>query len=899
MTSACVVPALVLLALPACALDSSKPLAAYSRQSWQTGNGLPQNSVHAILQTRDGYLWLATEGGLVRFDGLRFRIYDAQNTAALRSNTVRSLLEDRDGALWIGTADGLARYDGSKFQNFTTQDGLPGNSVLSVLEDHSGTLRAVTSDGVAVYGDKRFHASQSVEGLEDRGGVAKFSMKDGLPSNRITFTYKDREEAVWIGTDGGLARAVKGRVERFSANDVLSSDIALSAFEDREGNLWVGTESDGLYVLRDQKFAMYTSKDGLASDLARSIFQDRGGAVWIGTNGGLSRFADGRFSNLTAQDGLSSNAILGLAEDAQGNLLAGSPDGLNVIRNGHATAITTADGLADDFVRSVYMDSDGSVWIGTRRGLSHWVHGDFKTYSQADGLGSDFVGTLLRGRNGSLWIATLGGLTCFLDGKFKNYTTADGLSSNVITALHQDAGGVVWIGTQGGGLNRFADGKFSRYVAKELPETIYGILEDGNRNLWISSKTGVFRVSKTGLIAQYGTADGLRVSECSEGGHPAVSRNKDGSLWFSTVKGVAVADPRTVEQKALPPPVVVESFSVDDRTFEPGDTTSTDVAPGPSRFSFEYAGLTFYSPQRARFRYQLEGFDHSWIDAGTRRVAYYTNLRPGQYRFRVAARAYDGDWSETEASLAFRLRPHFYQTYWFYLLLAILLAAAAYEVYRWRLRQVEAQFQAVLGERNRIAREIHDTLAQGFVAVSVQLELLGRKLSGQADGVRELLDQTRELVRESLAEARRSIWDLRSHTAEGEDFASKLSKMATQVTQRTTVKVRFEVNGTYHALPEKIEDELLRIGQEAITNVVRHAEAKHVDVAVSFDAKKVKMTIADDGKGFVDHLVASSANGHYGLQGMRERAEQIGAELTVASTPGAGTQVRVETPIRS
>jgi signal transduction histidine kinase/ligand-binding sensor domain-containing protein len=793
----------------------------------------------------------------------------------------------------------LARYDGYKFQNFTTQDGLPGNSVLAIYEDRSKTLYAVTSDGVAVYGDKRFHASQSVERLEDRGSAAKYSMKDGLPSNRITFTYKDREEAVWIGTDGGLARVVKGRVERFSANDVLSSDIALSAFEDREGNLWVGTESDGLYVLRDQKFAMYTSKDGLASDLARSIFQDRSGAVWIGTNGGLSRSADGRFSNLTAKDGLSSNAVLGLAEDAQGNLLAGTPDGLNVIRNGHAMAITTADGLADDFVRSVYTDSDGSVWIGTRRGLSHMVNGNFKTYSQADGLGSDFVGTLLRGRDGSLWIATLGGLTRFVDGKFKNYTTADGLSSNVITALHQDVDGMVWIGTQGGGLNRFADGKFSRYVAKELPETIYGILEDGNRDLWISSKTGIFRLSKTGLTAQYGTADGLRVSECSEGGHPAVSRNKDGSLWFSTVKGVAVADPRTVNRKSLAPPVVVESFSVDDRTFEPGDTTSTDVAPGSSRFSFEYAGLTFYSPQRARFRYRLEGFDHSWIDAGTRRVAYYTNLRPGQYRFRIAARAYDGDWSETEASLAFRLRPHFYQTYWFYLLLAILLAAAAYEVYRWRLRQVEAQFQAVLGERNRIAREIHDTLAQGFVAVSVQLELLGRKLSGPADGVRELLDQTRDLVRDSLAEARRSIWDLRSHTAEGEDFASKLSKMATQVTQRTTVKVRFEVNGTYHALPGKIEDELLRIGQEAITNVVHHAEAKHVDVSVSFDAKKVKMTIADDGKGFVDHLVASSANGHYGLQGMRERAEQIGAELTVASTPGAGTRVRVETPIHS
>jgi signal transduction histidine kinase/ligand-binding sensor domain-containing protein len=918
---------LAFVALPACALDVSKPLTAYSRQSWQTGNGLPQNSVHAILQTRDGYIWLATEGGLVRFDGLKFRVYDAQNTPGLRSNTVRSLLEDRARALWIGTADGLARYDGSKFQAFTTEDGLPNNSVLSIYEDRSGKLSAVTSDGLAVYGNKRFHTSRSTEGPEtllrdrsgrlwtrtpgglavaDSGRSATYSMKEGLPSNRVTFVYEDREAAVWIGTDGGLARLTNGKIERFPSNDVLSGDIVLSAYEDREGNLWLGTESDGLYVLRDQKFVMYTSKDGLAGDLARSIFQDRDGTVWIGTNEGLSRFADGRFSSLTAKDGLSSNTILGLAEDAEGNLLAGTPDGLNVIRGGHVTVITTADGLADDFVRSVYRDGDGSVWIGTRRGLSHWIHRRFKTYTQADGLGSDFVGTLLGGRDGSLWIATLGGLTRFTGGKFKNYTTADGLSSNVVTALQEDADGAIWIGTQGGGLNRFANGKILDYPAMGLPETIYGILKDAEGSLWISSKTGIFRAKKQAggalLTTQYGTADGLRVSECSEGGHPAVWRNRDGSLWFSTVKGVAAIDLRTAERKALPLPVVLESLSVDDRTFDPGDTAPTDVAPGHSRFSFEYAGLTFYSPQRARFRYRLEGFDHAWIDAGTRRVAYYTNLRPGQYRFRVSARAYDGDWSGDEASWAFRLRPHFYQTYWFYLLLAILLAAAVYEIYRWRVRQVEAQFKAVLAERNRIAREIHDTLAQGFVAVSVQLELISRRLSGSPNPVKELIDQTRELVRDGLAEARRSIWDLRaqaseSHDSEGNDFATKLSKVATQVTARTPLKVRFEVIGTYRALPGNIENELLRIGQEAITNVVRHAGAQHIDIRLDFDARHVKMTIADDGRGLGSDATASSINGHYGLQGMRERAEQIGAELTVASTPGGGTQVRVEAPI--
>jgi ligand-binding sensor domain-containing protein/signal transduction histidine kinase len=919
--------ALALLAIPACALDDSKPLAAYSRQSWQTGNGLPQNSVHAILQTRDGYLWLATEGGLVQFDGLKFRVYDAQNTTALRTNTVRSLLEDRDDTLWIGTADGLTRYNRSNFRTFTRDDGLPSNNVLSVYKDSSGKLLAVTSDGIAVYDQKRFQRSpvaegpetllrdragrswnRSVDGLtvEGQGKTTTYTTKEGLPSSRVTFAYEDREAGVWIGTDGGLARIRNGKVERFPANDALSNDIVLSAYEDREGNLWLGTESDGLYVLRDQKFAMYTSRDGLAGDLARSIFQDRDGVVWIGTNEGLGRFANGSFSSITAKDGLSSNTILGLAEDAKGNLLAGTPDGLNVIRAGHITVITTAEGLADDFVRSVYKDSDGSVWIGTRRGLSHWVGGTFKTYTQADGLGSDFVGALTADRNGGLWIGTLGGLTHVEGSKFKNYTTADGLGSNVITALQEDAAGVVWIGTQGGGLNRFANGKISRYLGMGLPDTIYGILKDTEGSLWISSKTGIFRAKKQAsgglLTTEYGTADGLRVSECSEGGHPAVWRNTDGSLWFSTVKGVAVIGSQTAERKALPPPVVLESFSVDDRTFDPARSAPADVSPEHSRFSFEYAGLTFYSPQRARFRYRLEGFDRSWIEAGTRRVAYYTNLRPGGYRFRVSARTYDGDWSEKEASLAFRLRPHFYQTYWFYLLLTLLLAAAAYEVYRWRLRQIQVQFKAVLAERNRIAREIHDTLAQGFVAVSVQLELLSRRLGDSPHSVKDLIEQTQELVQNSLTEARRSIWDLRVQSSDNqntgdEDFASKLSRVATQVTARTPLKVRFEVAGTNRALPERVETEMLRIAQEAVTNVVRHAAAEHVDVRLDFTTGKVKMTIADDGQGLRGDANSSSVNGHYGLQGMRERAAQIGAELTVTNAPGGGTQVIVEAPI--
>jgi signal transduction histidine kinase len=320
-----------------------------------------------------------------------------------------------------------------------------------------------------------------------------------------------------------------------------------------------------------------------------------------------------------------------------------------------------------------------------------------------------------------------------------------------------------------------------------------------------------------------------------------------------------------------------------------------DIPPGHSRFAFEYAGLSFVAPQKVRFRYKLEGFDKDWVEAGTRRVAYYTNLRPGAYRFRVLARNNDGFWNESGSFLSFRLEPHFYQTYWFFAFLALAVGVLGYSIYRWRVRQVEAQFNAVLQERNRIAREIHDTLAQGFAGVSVQLEIVARLLSSSADAAREHLDQARLLVRNSLAEARRSIWELRSQSAESEDLAARISKMAAQVGGSAPGKVKLQVHGTYRPLTPKMEDELLKIAQEALTNALRHADAENINIDLAFDAKKLRMTISDDGRGFSSgSSYPSGWNGHFGLQGMRERAENIDAELNVDTAIGKGTRVSVE-----
>ncbi len=961
----------------ACALTKQNDLHHLAHQTWRTENGLPQNTVHAILQTRDGYVWLATEGGVVRFDGVRFAIYDRQNTPELKSNNIRALAEDREGALWIASADGLVRWKGPAHTAFTTKDGLPSGNIWSLYVDRAGTLWAATTEGLARLENNRFSAvpnTSNVTGAmaQDRDGhlwlatqdglkilqngnlrnafehplLAKgsaeallidsadrvwigtaagllmqsgatsrlYTTQDGLPSNRITALYQDTEGSVWIGTDTGAGRIANGKVDRFPPGAALAGEMILSIYEDREGNLWSGTEAGGVTVLRQQKFTTYTDAEHAAGDPVRCVFEDRNGVVWLGTGGhglrryDLRRFPSGRFSTLTTREGLASDQVFALAEHTDGSLLVGTPDGLNRIRNGLVSVLTSADGLADDFVRSIFRDADGSLWIGTRRGLSHAEHGRFRTYTQADGLGSDLVGALWRDHANNLWIGTLNGLTRRAGDAFRNFTTADGLSSNVITTLHEDNQGILWIGTEDGGLNRYSNGRFTHYSsAVGLPQTIYGIAEDAQEHLWMSSNTGIFRANKRELnniaaghagpaaVISYGAGDGLTISECSGGGHPAIWKSRDGSLWFPTPRGVAVLRAEEAGINLVPPPVTIESVSVDDRSFDPA--LLTDVGPGHSRFSFEYAGLSFIAPQKVRFKYKLEGFDKDWTDAGTRRVAYYTNISPGNYRFRVLARNNDGIWNESGAALPFRLLPRFYQTYWFAAVMLAALGLIGYGTYRWRVSEVEARFNAVLEERNRIAREIHDTLAQGFVAVSVQLEIVARLLTSSAASAKDHLDEARSMVRESLSEARSAIWELRSHSAASEDLAARLSKMALRTTASSAAKVRCEVHGTYRPLPRDVEDQLVRIAQEAVTNAVRHASAANIGIELLFDPKSVRMTIADDGRGFAMLAGGNGPDGHFGLRGMRERAGQIKAELTVTSAAGEGTSVSVEATI--
>lgn len=996
--------------------------AQYGYEVWQTERGLPQNSVQAILQTRDGYLWIGTKEGLARFDGLRFTIFDKQNTPAIAHNQIRRLFEDstgrlwistpgalvefkdgrftafttrdglsseniwsvhedRSGSLWIATLNGLNRYREGRFTAFTTRDGLSHNGIETVLEDREGALWIGTAEGLTRFKDGEFKVYRRENGLsanaiktllEDRGGnlwigtpegltryangsfdvfttrdgladnniatiaedqngrlwigtaaglsewrngrFSSYTSKDGLPGAEVSRICEDRRGNLWIGTSGGLARFEDGRFATFPDREGITGTPILALLEDREGNLWAGSETGGLSILREKRFRTFTTREGLSANLIRSIFEDREGRLWIGAQGGaLNRITtSAEQGTVITRLGPFGSDVLSICDDREGNLWIGTPEGLTRLKGGSTKTFTERDGLTDIYVRSLYEDSKGSLWIGTRRGLTKLEDGKFTAYTMLDGLASDYVGVICEGRDGSLWIGTLGGLSRLKDGEFTNYTTSSGLSSDVVISLYEDAAGSLWIGTHGGGLNRLEDGKISHYTLRDgLPDdVIYQILEDGDGRLWMSTNKGIIRIERSEMerrldgdragpgFVTYGTADGMETRECSGGGHPAGWKARDGSLWFATIKGVATIDPASMRINEQQPPVAIERVVVDEETYEPG--AAIDLAPGKARFEFYYTGLSFIAPQRVAFRYKLEGFDPDWIEAGMRRVASYTNIPSGRYRFRVLASNNDGVWNETGASIDIRLRPYFYETYWFYGLCLVGLSLVAWGFYRARVRRLEREFSAVLAERNRIAREIHDTLAQGFAGISVQLELVARLLERAPETAKKHLDEARKLVRDSLAEARRSVWDLRSQALEENDLPAALSETAKRLVAGTEIETEVRVSGTYRRLNRVIEDNLLRIGQEAMTNAIKHAQARRLRIDFKFEPERLRFSVRDDGRGFESGAQTARpdrSNGHFGLIGMRERAEQIGGRFSLQSKPGEGTEIIVEVPL--
>jgi signal transduction histidine kinase/ligand-binding sensor domain-containing protein/AraC-like DNA-binding protein len=1059
----------------------------FVHEAWSVQHGLPVNAVKRVLQGRDGYLWLATYGGLVRFDGVRFTVFDTGNTEELPSSRIVDLTQGADGSLWMRTEPGhLVRLQKGEFTHFDEADGLRDRSTKVVHVDAAGQLWVGSDHGVYRLSGKRFRrvAASAIDGevttlMHEAEGalwvgtrhaglfriqgdrVTRFDTASGLSSNWILALQQDREGALWVGTEVGAHRYRGGTFEhvllesgrplgqhvldirispvtgaawlatesglyatrggrlhpvietpgqtsgpnvRFDAagaawyavGDRLFRDghlvfrvplrdpaeqrplsQILNLAWDHEGSLWIGTHSSGLYRVKPSLFRVYSTAEGVADRNVTVVLEDRAGALWMGTFGrGLSRLAEGTVTRYTPEAGFPV-FVLALMQDRAGGLWVGTQQqGIAYCRlpevrcgpppGGQPTPTPTL------FVRALHQDAAGDVWAGTEQGLFRLRAGAWERMDA--GTESSTVRVFLEAADGTLWMGTDGeGVLAFRENRFSRFRMADGLPSDLIRSLYHDAHGHLWVGTEGRGLARITPrtGRTGEVTASAVrvirrrdglfDEVIHQILADDLGRLWMSTNRGIFSVSAAeldgfaeGRLARihstaYTERDGLRDREANGGSHPAGVRSHDGHLWFATQDGAAVVDPASTRLNRLPPPVVVERLVTRGRALR---TAAGRVRLDASERDFEidYTALSFLAPENVQFRYRLEGLTSQWTEAGNRRTAFYTNVPPGEYIFRVVASNNDGVWNEAGAALALRVTPRFHETRAAFALLVLTLGLAGAGGYQWRLRalrqrereltllvqsrtaelrrheqQLEAQ-NAKLSELHQLRSRLFANLSHEFrTPLTLILGPLRSLLDGRhgtlSASVREqhelMLRSARRLLRLinqllDLAKLQAHAVVLQRRPHELVAFARAVCESCAPLAERRGIALRFHTEAPALAVAfdaEQLEKALLNL----LSNALKFTPAGGVvEVSVSGAASTAEITVRDTGVGIApDELarvfdrfyqVDATATRQYegtgiGLALAKELVELHGGEIVAISTPGAGSTFTVRLPL--
>ncbi len=835
---------------------------------------------------------------------------------------VSFLDHDESGGVWIGTDGGLFRFTNAGLDAFDEWALLPRGAVSAVHRDGRGWTWVGTPEGLFV----------------SRGGpFVPFPLPRGVIASPIRAILPSAQDRQWVVTDTTLARLSHDEVVVHDQPPCLGWRQA--ALEDRDGNVWIGTQG-GLVRFRDGRFATYTQRDGLPDDDVTALFEDREGSLWVGTrSGALAQFTDRTVTTRAGPPSLRNVSIESLTEDASGTLWLGTWLGLTRFKDGRERTFTRADGLSDEHVYAVQPGRDGELWVATGKGIDRLLHGRFQPYC---GYPTPLV-SLYRDRGGSLWAATRDGLGLVANGRIEIlpgltakvrciaeddrgtlWVTSDkGLArvggGRVLLARHEGAtvpadrgiyrepDGTLWFGADSE-LLRLRAGTIRKFVLSPGParDTIHQLAADDLGNLWIATSRTILRIAKRDLdekagalrpgaqVVSFDTTDERREIAARRSRTPGPWKDHDGRLWFPTLRGVVTIDPARIRLDTQAPPVVIESAIVDGRRAEAG--RSNAFPPGPGNAEFHFAGITLVEPRKVVHKYRLDGFDKDWIDAGARRVAYYTNLPPDRYRFRVRASNADGIWNESEAALDLAIAPHYYQTLWFYLACALGLAGGATALHRARLGRMRGQYLAVFAERSRVARELHDSLLQGMSAAALEIGNVRAELPASAGAAASRLAQIENAITASLEETRRFVWDLRGQTGGSGDLGLALSRLASRVSEGRLAPCTVQVEGVPVHLSHDIQGSLFRIAQEALVNSLRHADARRIDVRLSYQPGSVRLSVSDDGRGFEPAPFLASADGHFGLVGMQERARRLAAQILIDSDPGRGTKVEVVVP---
>ncbi len=944
------------------ALDPEKAITQYVHDTWGKEQGMPQLSARSLVQSKDGYLWIATSAGLARFDGIRFTVYGPQNQSAFKSAWIHRFFKDREGNLWISTQAGdLIRYRNGEFTDFGSKFGIK-NPVLSIVQDATGMFWLSTDHEAGYIQNSRFVPIKDKTGFqpkdhwpmyfdrtgqlwvesyrwkegqfqrpadfpnvkvlsisEDSSGTLWFgtegqgliSYRDGkfLPATNLKAQVvrpilEDRHHNLWVGTNNGLLRISEGKVDSFNSQNGLSSDQVVSLLEDTEGNLWVGTQDAGLNRFRDGAITPFSVPEGLAQESPLCVYGDTNGVIWVGTSQGLSRYQDGKFTTYTTNDGLPGNEILSLEEDHQGAIWIGTSNGISRYQNGKFQNSTTKDGLLSNIVLGMFADTNQVMWIGTVAGIGRYRNGQFETVYQPKNRYPSSA--ITQTPDGDVWVAVFGeGIRRFRGGQQISDSVSQGLSSKSVLALHADREGSLWAGTFDGGLNRYRDGKITQYTTRVglHHDSVYSVLEDDRGNLWMSSNEGIFRVSKKELndfadgktkaihSVVYGKSDGMRSVECNGGLHPVAWKSLDGKLWFITAKGVVRIDPNHLPVNRKPPILNLEELIVDgtQHISLEGKPGPISIQPGEGRLEFYYTGISLKAPEKVRFQYKLEGLDHDWIDVANRRIAYFTNISPGNYTFRVRAANADGIWNEADASVAFRLQPHFYQTWWFYALCGLAILSAVWQIQGYRLRRMLEMERL----RMRIATDLHDDIGTSLTQISFLSELMQHQPEdlSRTDSLKRISESSREVI-QSMSDI---VWAVDPQKDKMGDLVLRMRKFANDLLSSKDIPFRFQIS----SLDEKREIDpytrrhIFLIFKESINNMVKHSGCTNAEISLQILGNELILAIQDNGKGLV------SENGHdgRGLRSMKQRAKEIGANFEMITAPNAGTKILLRLPL--
>lgn len=897
---------------------------------FNTPGAPPQGAIHSLLIASNGDLWIGTDAGVLLLPKAGLDDPDAASPrffsmGASKSDEVEVLFQSRDGILWVGTAHGLYRFEHDSFVGVLT-----GTFVSRISEALNGNLLVVTSqnffefDGRKVvdrqdlFGRMQVQPGEIFDAHQDRTGTTWYSTRAGVSRQRGDIfehlgpdhpssaqserTYEDPDGNIWIANGTGVYKIVGDNLEP-SGVDVSGRCMFVS----REGILWIGTNGNGLIRLKRRVVRMFTREDGLPREVVMAVLPAHDGHLWIGSNCGLSLYDGEKFKNYTRQDGLDNTCVWTLAEDSLHNLWIGTyGGGLFKFKDGHFTQYSVKEGLVSKVVFDVAVAHDNSLWIATPDGISHMKDGTFQTYTTSQGLSSDRTLSVREGRNHTIWVETQAGIDRFVGDAFVPFISSRTANDRLANNFAQDSLGNLYTMNTTVGAS-LIEGDHLRAVNADM--NLLDMAESADHHLWFSSRNGIFRFARDDFrkpssgtdspidFNSIDRADGLISTQCSVGS-PNIAITSDQTLWVATVKGLAMIDLTKWPGPSRKPEVFLQRLTVEGKQLPTGDELL--LPAGAHRVEFHLAAVDLASPEKIRLQYRMEGVDVGWNNSNDSRTAIYTNIPPGRHTLLVRVTDSNGNWDRTGRAYRIVQQPYLYQTTAFQVLcvcmLVVLLSMAYLARVRYLIRHAQVLLEERLSERERIARDLHDTFFQGIQGLLLRFNTGTARLRPD-EPARQIFVDALEQSDRVMLEGRELVLDLHADQTAASDIPEAFARIGDEFSAPGKPGYDVIVVGKVRPLHPVCATELYRLGREAIRNAFRHAGAHAIEVEVLYEKDALQLRIRDDGNGVDEQVLRDGRRpGHLGMPGMTERAKRIGATFRIWSKKGSGTEIEVTVP---